>query len=185
MTPAKLGTAELEAILGLLPDVVVLIDEERKIRFVNRNEAGYPVEAVLGKHVDAFVSPEARAEHTVLLDRVFGGMGPAAQVTEITIANGERAWYEGTMIPIVCDGRVTSVIIATRNVTARHLAEQELALIRSLLPICAWCKKIQTDDGEWQPLETYLEGTGASRVTHGVCPDCERTMLGETELKGA
>ena len=185
MTPAELGTAELKAILGLLPDLVVLIDEERMIRFINRDEAGYPVEAVLGKHVDAFVSPGARAEVAVLLDRVFEDMEPAAQVTEVTTANGERVWYEGTMIPIVSDGRVTSVIIATRNVTARNLAERELSMLRSLLPICSWCKKIQTDEGEWRPLEAYLASTGQSRVTHGICPDCDRTMFGEPAAKGA
>ena len=41
----------------------------------------------------------------MLLDRVFEDMEPAAQVTEVTTANGERVWYEGTVIPIVSDGR--------------------------------------------------------------------------------
>jgi PAS domain S-box-containing protein len=185
VTPPELGIAELKAILGALPELVVLIDEERKIRFINRAEAGYHAEEVLGQDVNAFVVLGARAEYNLLLDGVFEGMGPAAQLTEVIGAGGEQEWYEGTMLPIVRDGRVASVIIVTRNVTASRLAEEELTMLRSLLPVCAWCKKIRTDEDEWQPLETYLEGTSASRVTHGVCPDCERTMFGEADLKGA
>ena len=181
MTQGELGAADLRAMLGALPELVMLIDEDRAIRFISRDEVGYRVQDVLGKDVNEFVAPEARAEHTVLLDQVFASMEPAAQLTEVVSAEGTPEWYEGTMIPIVRDGRVSSVIIVTRNVTAARLAEQELDMLRRLLPVCAWCKKVRTEDGEWQPLESYLESTSHSRITHGMCPECERKVFEELD----
>jgi hypothetical protein len=35
------------------------------------------------------------------------------------------------------------------------------------------------DEGEWRTLEAYLEEMSHSRVTHGMCPDCERRMMEE------
>jgi hypothetical protein len=59
------------------------------------------------------------------------------------------------------------------------LAERELGMLQSLLPLCSWCKKVRDDEGEWRTLEAYLEEMSHSRVTHGMCPDCERRMMEE------
>lgn len=44
--------------------------------------------------------------------------------------------------------------------------------LRGLLPICAWCKKIRDDAGDWQKLETYLRDHFEAKFSHGVCPEC-------------
>jgi hypothetical protein len=49
--------------------------------------------------------------------------------------------------------------------------------LEGLLPVCAWCKKIRNDDGYWQELEAYLKPRTKADFTHGICPDCARTML--------
>lgn len=57
---------------------------------------------------------------------------------------------------------------------ARREAEEALATVRrleGLLPICAWCRRIRSDDGYWKLLEDYLVDVGA-QVTHGICQDC-------------
>jgi hypothetical protein len=42
----------------------------------------------------------------------------------------------------------------------------------SLLLVCAWCRKVKTDDGYWvEPMEYLSERLGAT-ITHGICPDC-------------
>ena len=56
------------------------------------------------------------------------------------------------------------------NVSARGAAA-ELLRIRSLLNVCAWCKKIQ-DDGDWITLEDFAERRTRSEMTHGICPSC-------------
>lgn len=49
--------------------------------------------------------------------------------------------------------------------------EERIRKLELLLPICAWCKKYRTEEGAWQPIDTYLEEKGAS-LTHGICPTC-------------
>lgn len=185
MSEAEPELNVLKEILSALPDTVLVVGEDRRIRFFSRDEVGYRREDIIGKDVHDFVAPDARDEHAKLLDGVFETMQPAQQLTEIVNAEGDREWYEGTMIPLVRDDRVTAVLIVTRNVTERRLAEQELDMLRSLLPVCAWCKKVRDDDGEWQPLEVYLQSTSRSRITHGMCPECERKVFGEPDADSA
>jgi DNA-binding response OmpR family regulator len=49
-----------------------------------------------------------------------------------------------------------------------RLREQHL---RTLMPICAYCKKIRGDKDEWEPIDQYLAEHGY-RFTHAVCPSC-------------
>jgi|WetSurMetagenome_2_1015567.scaffolds.fasta_scaffold218209_2 hypothetical protein len=49
----------------------------------------------------------------------------------------------------------------------------ELAELRRIIPICAWCKKVR-DDGEYrEDLERYLRRHAILEVSHGICPDCQ------------
>jgi len=53
---------------------------------------------------------------------------------------------------------------------ARALAE--VRTLRGLLPICAWCKRIRSDDGRWHEMATYLGEHTDAQATHGMCPEC-------------
>ncbi len=60
--------------------------------------------------------------------------------------------------------------------------EQALAeakVLRGLIPICAWCRKIRTDEGFWLSVETYLEKHTDASCSHGICPDCAEKVLGK------
>jgi len=48
----------------------------------------------------------------------------------------------------------------------------ELFLLRSLLPICARCKKVRDDEAYWHSMETYLHTHLKLKLTHGLCPTC-------------
>ncbi len=48
----------------------------------------------------------------------------------------------------------------------------ELLQLRSLLPICASCKKIRDDQDYWHSLEEYLGKQLDISFSHGICPDC-------------
>ncbi len=70
--------------------------------------------------------------------------------------------------------------LAVRNaLTHTRLKEtlQEIRVLRGLLPICAKCKKIRDDQGDWHQLEAYLLEHSEAQFTHGFCPDCARDML--------
>lgn len=44
--------------------------------------------------------------------------------------------------------------------------------LSGLLPICAYCKKIKDDVGEWEQIEAYIMRRSKASFTHGMCPDC-------------
>jgi sigma-B regulation protein RsbU (phosphoserine phosphatase) len=59
---------------------------------------------------------------------------------------------------------------------AERLAQLELALKRvsnleSLLPLCMYCRRINSSDA-WQSVEDYLWEHVDVRLSHGCCPDC-------------
>jgi sigma-B regulation protein RsbU (phosphoserine phosphatase) len=59
---------------------------------------------------------------------------------------------------------------------AERLAQLELALKRvsnleSLLPLCMYCRRINSADA-WQSVEDYLWEHVDVKVSHGCCPDC-------------
>jgi len=176
MTDPSLDPSVLHELIAALPDVVILVGEDRTIRFINRSEAGYDKDEVIGSPVEEFIAEDAREGHAALLDHVFETADPGEYTTEIVGAGGQPEWYAANLIPLVTNGQVTSVAIVSTNVTARVQAERELAMLRTLLPVCAWCRRIRLEDGTWQTLEVYLEDSGKGRVTHGMCPDCAEQM---------
>ena len=59
---------------------------------------------------------------------------------------------------------------------AERLAQLELALKRvsnleSLLPLCMYCRRINSSDA-WQSVEDYLWEHVDVKVSHGCCPEC-------------
>jgi len=83
---------------------------------------------------------------------------------------------------------VAFVDLTERNTTRRELAtrvdELEVALsqvkvLRGLIPLCAWCRKIRDDQGYWNRVEEFLAKNTDSQVTHGICPSCFETHFAD------
>ncbi len=87
----------------------------------------------------------------------------------------------------------TRTCLIFRDVSDRKAAEQErerlihelqeaLARVKTLsglLPVCASCRKIRDSHGQWHHLETYIRMHTEADFTHGICPDCRRTLYPE------
>ena len=58
----------------------------------------------------------------------------------------------------------------------------ELIRIRSLLPICAHCKRIRNDEDYWEHLELYFSTRVDVDFSHGICPDCRSRLYPEFEF---
>lgn len=63
--------------------------------------------------------------------------------------------------------------------TAAELRQslEEIQELRSLIPICAWCKAIRNDAGYWGSVETYFGTHAGATFTHGICPDCRTKVM--------
>lgn len=60
---------------------------------------------------------------------------------------------------------------------ALRKTQEELDLLRRMLSVCAWCKRIHDAEDGWITMERHLMKTKAEGLTHGICPDCARTEL--------
>jgi CheY-like chemotaxis protein len=60
-----------------------------------------------------------------------------------------------------------------------NLVIDEIKALKGLIPICSWCKKIRTEANEWQPVEEFIKRFSTADFTHGVCPDCLKTLKKE------
>lgn len=59
---------------------------------------------------------------------------------------------------------------------ALELAMREVKVLRGLIPICAKCKRIRTDTGDWQQLEEYIQNHSEVEFSHGFCQGCMKEI---------
>jgi phosphoserine phosphatase RsbU/P len=52
-----------------------------------------------------------------------------------------------------------------------------VAQLEGLLPICPKCRRIKTEQGAWQAVESYISKTTEARFSHGICPTCFETKM--------
>ncbi|MCG8459505.1 MAG: hypothetical protein MI919_24770 [Holophagales bacterium] len=57
--------------------------------------------------------------------------------------------------------------------------QEELRLLGALVPICASCKRVRSDEGYWREVETFIASEYGARLSHGMCPDCLADALSE------
>lgn len=48
----------------------------------------------------------------------------------------------------------------------------QIRMLKDLLPICMYCKRIRDDQDYWQQVESYFHHHTGSNFSHGICPDC-------------
>jgi PAS domain S-box-containing protein len=101
--------------------------------------------------------------------------------------NGESYWEQASISPIRdAHGRITHYVAVKEDISARKKIEAEreqlitelqaalhkVKTLSGLLPICSGCKKIRTDGGYWQHVETYISSHTNAQFSHGLCPEC-------------
>jgi ligand-binding sensor domain-containing protein len=73
--------------------------------------------------------------------------------------------------------RVRQLRARERELTRRvDEAMARVKVLRGLLPMCAWCKKVRDDRGYWNQIEAYLAQHSEADFSHGICPECARRI---------
>lgn len=88
-------------------------------------------------------------------------------------------WHRGKFVHSRCFTRDITKWKQVERERASLLREHQSTLndmhiLKGLLPICAWCKKVRDDEGYWKMIEEYIEAHSDMSVTHGICPECIR-----------
>lgn len=70
----------------------------------------------------------------------------------------------------------------TAELAARHSLEHtlsELKQLRGIIPICAYCRQVRTEVGDWRGIEEYIREHSEAEFSHGMCPSCAATHFPE------
>jgi hypothetical protein len=71
---------------------------------------------------------------------------------------------------------LNAVDLTVRIRVASRIVEfgEEIRLLKEILPVCMYCRKIRADDNFWERFEAYFQKYKETSFSHGVCPDCYR-----------
>jgi HAMP domain-containing protein len=69
-----------------------------------------------------------------------------------------------------------------RTIAKLEATLKELKILRGILPICAYCKKIRDDEGYWAQIESYIKAHSEVDFTHGICPECAKKHFPNYEI---
>lgn len=61
----------------------------------------------------------------------------------------------------------------------RRVLQEQVRVLRGILPICSFCKQIRDHEGQWQMLEAYIMHHSEAVFSHSVCPRCAEEHYGD------
>jgi len=106
------------------PDIIMTLDHDGTILFINRTVPGLIPEQTIGTSVYDYVPPE---HHKILkksLDRVFQTGEPDSYELAGTGPHGSTSWYTSRVGPIKRNGKIIGVSLITSDITDRKHAEE-------------------------------------------------------------
>lgn len=187
-----------EGVLCISRDVTLRVDAERALRASEEKLSGildhmhdvvwsmsWPdlrllymtpsAEALYGRPVEAFMRdpslwenvthPEDRESIDAVLDSL-REKGVAERKCRIVRPDGHEVWIldKSHLVrdergePIRVDGVASDI--------------SEVQILKGLLPICSYCKKIRDDDGYWHEVDQYITTNADVWFSHGLCNGC-------------
>lgn len=149
---------------------------------------GYSREELQSNRMFEFVHPDDR-ERSLEQNRIVRSGGQALGFeNRYRSKDGSYRWFRWNAI---ADMEHQLIYSAARDITEqkqieeereRLLRELQAALaevkeLRTILPICSYCKSIRNDKNYWQSVETYIANHTNVQLSHGVCPTCYETVF--------
>ena len=116
------------SLLNNTPDIVMIVDCDGTIRFINHTVPGITIQETIGKKVYDFISSEHHEKMRKDLERIFlTGQSASHEVSGVG-RQGALSWYQAEIGPIRQDGRIVAASIVTRDITERRRTEDALRL---------------------------------------------------------
>ncbi len=65
-----------------------------------------------------------------------------------------------------------------RELLQKKLEEALAQVLSGFIPICANCKKIRDEKGQWSQVELYIKNRSKAEFSHTICPECGKKLYG-------
>jgi len=138
-------------------------------RFAYALRQGTPVFFLLGNESD----PERGVLHSLAISTQV--MGMFCGLLRREVAPSQEVAFSLLSMLLGASADALASLRRTRQLTG------QIEALQSLLPICAWCKKVRNDSGYWYQIEKYITANSKTQITHGICPECETKLLDTDE----
>jgi PAS domain S-box-containing protein len=179
---------EYKSLIEQAPVMIWRADRNKLCDYCNQqwlDFTGKTLEEVTGNGWMDSVHPEDHEECLKVYTKSFDRRSAFELNYRLRRVDGVYRWIFDKGIPHYDEqgefqGYVGIGIDITEKVEAEQLMQQqkqrEIDQLKTYLPICAWCKKIRTDDGHWYEIEDYFAKEKISQITHGICDDCAQQL---------
>ena len=81
-------------------------------------------------------------------------------------------------------GEIDSLATTERDITSfkdeLRKKDEEVKILKGLLPMCAHCKKIRDVSGAWLDIETYITVHSEAAFSYGICSKCAKKYFTQT-----
>jgi two-component system cell cycle sensor histidine kinase/response regulator CckA len=121
---------KLRSIFETAPEFILTMDREGKILFMNRTEAPFTREQMIGSSGYNYLPSEFHDQLSNALEHVFR-TAELYQYETIGPGPGDTAcWYSNRVGPVAHNGQVVAVTVCAHDITARKRAEEDLRQAR-------------------------------------------------------
>ncbi|MBN2324960.1 MAG: PAS domain S-box protein [Spirochaetes bacterium] len=186
--------------------MLLALDVEGRVTMINRKGCsilGYCGKEVIGKNwFEEFLPvkfrPKAESVFTRIMAQEQGQEQYEYVENRLRTKGGEQriiAWHN----VVVWDknGAVVGTLSSGQDITERKMAQaarekliqslkaaiSKTQTIRGILSICARCKKIRDEKGNWIHVETYVSQRSGAQFSHGLCPECAKELYPDIQLE--
>jgi PAS domain S-box-containing protein len=178
----------------------VLIVQDETLVFANprmHDLAGVPAGALKGRPFVNLIWPDDRdMVMGKYRKRIAGESVPDAYDFRLIGPEGAFIWVFLSATTILWKSRPATLNLLT-DISDRKRAEEErerlivelqdaLSQVRTLsglLPICASCKRIRNEEGNWEQMEAYIRDRSEAKFSHGICPECAKKLYADQSRK--
>ncbi|MDG4475129.1 PAS domain S-box protein [Thiovibrio frasassiensis] len=170
-------------------DLIHSVNTEGNILYANklwRETLGYSETEIKSMKIFDIVDASCQAKCESIFSCLMKGHQCEPTETIFNAKDGRKYVVEGRCSPKLEDGKPVELLGIFRDITARKLLENKkesliaeltdalskVKALEGILPICASCKMIRDENGDWHQIESYIRARSLAEFTHGICPDC-------------
>jgi nitrogen-specific signal transduction histidine kinase len=177
-------------ILDAIPSPIFVVDND--VRIMAANDAA---SRMLGDEPALVIRTRAgEALNCIHSTESSDGCGRAEHCRECMVRNSVCQSLEGrhvirnkAVMDLVTEDGISSIYLLVTAAPMEYQGEElvvltledisELMELRAILPICANCKKIRTEDEYWESVENYFKDHLDVDFSRGLCPECARQLF--------
>jgi len=179
----------LQKTLDAIPSILLIVDEDVRIHYMNL--AG--LEKLGVNNNEVYMKRGGEVLQCLHTYDVPEGCGRSESCKDCIVRNSvNRAFENGkvfrdkTRMQLVSKDKTIDIYLMVTTAPYEYEDKiyvlltlediSELIQLRSLLPICANCKKIRNDENYWQNIEEYISSHIDVGFSHGICGECAEKL---------